>query len=133
MMHRRTVKTTVSAVSKSPPGRPPRSPAAAPRASSTAPAPVPGSRGRITSRSTRAAPLRSSGCAAPIPIATPRRAPPSYITGHKQPPHPPRGVKPNRSPLIEVCGIAGHRVCGSCPLGLATQPAACAWWSPTPT
>eukprot|EP00964_Phaeocystis_antarctica_P026295 scaffold14807_cov66-Phaeocystis_antarctica.AAC.2 len=62
MMHRRTITTSVSAVSKSPPGRPPRSPAAALVASATAPAAAPGSLPRVASRSTRAAPSRSSRC-----------------------------------------------------------------------
>eukprot|EP00964_Phaeocystis_antarctica_P062305 scaffold37319_cov52-Phaeocystis_antarctica.AAC.1 len=60
-MHRRTLPTTGSAVSTSPPGRPPRSPAAA-MASATAPAAAPGSITRMASRSTRAAPSRSSWC-----------------------------------------------------------------------
>eukprot|EP00964_Phaeocystis_antarctica_P062306 scaffold37319_cov52-Phaeocystis_antarctica.AAC.2 len=62
MMHRRTITTSVSAVSTSPPGRPPRSPAAALLASATAPAAAPGSTARSASRSTRGAPSRSSWC-----------------------------------------------------------------------
>ena len=62
MMHRRTIATSGSAVSKSPPGRPPRSPAAAGGASATAPALSPSSTYRMASRSTRAAPSRSSRC-----------------------------------------------------------------------
>eukprot|EP00964_Phaeocystis_antarctica_P081646 scaffold51081_cov53-Phaeocystis_antarctica.AAC.2 len=83
MMHRRTLSTTGSAVSKSPPGRPPRSPAAALLATSTAPAAAPTSGTRVASRSTRAAPSRSSRCVSRAPVP-PRRAIPQTAQ------HPPR-------------------------------------------
>eukprot|EP00964_Phaeocystis_antarctica_P045528 scaffold26214_cov49-Phaeocystis_antarctica.AAC.2 len=79
-MHRRTLTTTGSAVSTSPPGRPPRSPAAALVASATAPAAAPGSYTRMASRSTRGAASRSSRCV-PRP-RPPHRAIPRIASSH---------------------------------------------------